>query len=57
MKTMENTEFNTKGGVDELLKICDSYLFKGEKRTNLEEYSSWIRENNEDMAETGIKEY
>lgn len=21
----------TKGGVDELLKICDSYLFKGEK--------------------------
>ena len=45
----------TKGGVDELLKICDSYLFKGEKRTNLEEYSSWIRENNEDMAKQALR--
>ena len=45
----------TKGGVDELLKICDSYLFKGEKRTNLEEYSSWIRENNEDMAKEALR--
>ena len=45
----------TKGGVDELLKICDSYLYKGEKRTNLNEYSNWIRTNNENMAKEALR--
>ena len=38
------------GGVDELLRRCNSYLFKGEIRTNLNEYANWIRQNNENMA-------
>ena len=45
----------TKGGVDELLKICNSYLFKGEVRTNLDEYANWIRENNENMAKDALR--
>ena len=45
----------TKGGVDELLKICNSYLFKGEIRTNLDEYANWIRENNENMAKDALR--
>ena len=45
----------TKGGVDELLKICNSYLFKGEVKTNLDEYANWIRENNEHMAKDALR--
>ena len=45
----------TKGGVDELLKICNSYLFKGEVKTNIDEYANWIRENNEDMAKDALR--
>ena len=45
----------TKGGVDELLARCNSYLFKGEVRTNLEDYSRWIRENNEKMATEALR--
>ena len=33
----------TKGGVDELLKICNSYLFKGQIKTDLDEYANWIK--------------
>ncbi len=45
----------TKGGVDELLKRCNSYLFKGEIKTNLDEYANWIRENNENMAKEALR--
>ena len=45
----------TKGGVDELLQICNSYLFKGDIKTNLKEYSEWIRENNENMAKEALR--
>ena len=45
----------TKGGVDELLKICNSYLYKGEIRTNLDEYANWIRTNNENMAKEALR--
>ena len=45
----------TKGGVDELLKICNSYLYKGEIRTNLDEYADWIRTNNENMAKEALR--
>ena len=45
----------TKGGVDELLRICNSYLFKGEVKYNLEDYAKWIRENNENMAKDALR--
>ena len=45
----------TKGGVDELLRICNSYLFKGEIRYNLEDYARWIRTNNENMAKDALR--
>ena len=45
----------TKGGVDELLRICNSYLFKGEVRYNLDDYAKWIRENNEHMAVEALR--
>ena len=38
-----------------MLKICNSYLFKGEIRTNLDEYANWIRENNENMAKDALR--
>ena len=45
----------TKGGVDELLKICNSYLYKGEKKTDLLQYSNIIREHNENMAKEALR--
>ena len=45
----------TKGGVDELLKCCNSFLYKGEIRTNLDSYAKWIRENNEKMAKEALR--
>ena len=45
----------TKGGVDELLRICNSYLFKGEVRYNLDDYAKWIRQNNEHMAKDALR--
>jgi len=45
----------TKGGVDELLRICNSYLFKGEVKYNLDDYAKWIRENNEHMAVDALR--
>ena len=45
----------TKGGVDELLRICNSYLFKGEVKYNLDEYAKWIRDNNEHMAVEALR--
>ena len=45
----------TKGGLDEILQKCDSYLNKGQKRTNLNEYAEWIRKNNEDMAKEALR--
>ena len=45
----------TKGGLDELLQRCNSYMYKGEKRTNLSEYSEWIRKNNEEMAKEALR--
>ncbi len=45
----------TKGGVDELLKRCDSYLFKGEIKQDLESYINQIREHNENMAKEALR--
>ena len=45
----------TKGGVDELLKCCNSFLYKGEVRTSINNYAKWIRENNEKMAKEALR--
>ena len=45
----------TKGGVDELLRICNSYLYKGEIKTDLSQYANCIREHNENMAKEALR--
>ena len=45
----------TKGGVDELLKRCKSYLYYGEIKNDLDEYSKTIREKNEEMAKEALR--
>ena len=45
----------TKGGVDELLKCCNSYIFNNEKKQDLEEYSKTIRQKNEEMAKEALR--
>ena len=45
----------TKGGVDELLKRCHSYLLKGEIKQDLDNYAVTIRENNEGMAKEALR--
>lgn len=45
----------TKGGLDEVLQKCDSYLYKGQKRTNINEYAEWIKTNNENMAKEALR--
>ncbi len=45
----------TKGGVDELLKRCNSYLLKGEIKQDLENYAVTIRQHNEKMAKEALR--
>ncbi len=45
----------TKGGVDELLKRCHSYLLEGEIKTDLEKYVVTIKEQNEVMAKEALR--
>lgn len=45
----------TKGGVDELLKRCHSYLLKGEIKQDLDNYAVTIREHNEGMAKEALR--
>ena len=45
----------TKGGVDELLKRCHSYLLNGEVKKDLDNYATTIREHNEDMAKEALR--
>ena len=45
----------TKGGVDELLKRCRSYLLKGEIKQDLENYKRTIQEHNEGMAKEALR--
>ncbi len=45
----------TKGGVDELLKRCHSYLLNGEEKQDLENYAVTIREHNEGMAKEALR--
>ena len=45
----------TKGGVDELLSICDSYILHGDIKNDLEEYKELIRKNNMNMAQNALR--
>ncbi len=45
----------TKGGVDELLKRCNSYLLNGEVKEDLENYTIKIKEHNENMAKEALR--
>ena len=45
----------TKGGVDELLNICNSYVENGEIKTDLNEYKEVIYKRNEDMARDALR--
>ena len=45
----------TKGGVDELLKRCNSYIINGEIRKDLANFIKLIDENNERMAKNALR--
>lgn len=45
----------TKGGVDELLKICKGYIKDGEVKEDLDEYSKLIKEHNKNMAKEALR--
>ena len=45
----------TKGGVDELLARCNSYLLNGEIKQDLESYAKIVRQNNEEMAKEALR--
>ena len=45
----------TKGGVDELLKRCNSHLENGEVKEDIEEYAKTIRQHNENMAKEALR--
>ena len=45
----------TKGGVDELLKKCTTYLLDGEIKQDLENYVTTIRKHNETMAKEALR--
>ena len=45
----------TKGGVDELLNNCNSYLSNGEIKQDLNEYTKTIKQENENMAKEALR--
>lgn len=45
----------TKGGVDELLHRCNSYILNGEIKKDLDKYSTLIKEHNENMAKDALR--
>ena len=45
----------TKGGVDELLSISNSYAINGEIKTDLENYKKVIHQRNQDMAQDALR--
>ena len=45
----------TKGGVDELLRICNRYQENGEIKTDLDKYKEVIYSRNEDMARDALR--
>lgn len=45
----------TKGGVDELLQNCNSYIIDGKIKKDLEQFKTNIYENNESMAKNALR--
>ncbi|MBR3163446.1 MAG: cation-translocating P-type ATPase [Clostridia bacterium] len=45
----------TKGGVDELLDICNSYIENGEIKTDLDNYKEVVYNRNRDMAKDALR--
>ena len=45
----------TKGGMDELICICNSYILNGEIKNNIEQYKDIITKNNEQMAKEALR--
>ena len=45
----------TKGGVDELLRICKGYISNGEIKQDVEKYAEIIREKNAEMAKEALR--
>ena len=45
----------TKGGVDELLKCCTTYMKNGERKSDLDNYKQRIEECNEKMAKGALR--
>ena len=45
----------TKGGVDELLRKSNTYLFNNEIKNDLDNYISTIKSNNEEMAKQALR--
>ena len=45
----------TKGGVDELLKICKGYVYHNEIKEDLDNYVVTIRQKNEEMAKEALR--
>ena len=45
----------TKGGIDELLSRCNSYVIEGKIHNDLDKYSDTIREENEKMAKDALR--
>ena len=45
----------TKGGVDELLRICKGYVYNHEIKNDLDNYAVTIRQKNEEMAKEALR--
>ena len=45
----------TKGGVDELLSRCNSYVINGNVNTDIDEYKKEIAKQNEEMAKSALR--
>lgn len=54
-KVGENFIVYTKGGVDELLKCCNSYQTEGTVNSDLENYKLKIQESNTEMAKNALR--
>lgn len=56
-KTQKQGEYivYTKGGVDELLRCCNTYQENGEVKSDLEDYKSLILSTNKNMAEKALR--
>ncbi len=59
MTTVNNQEGKyivyTKGGIDELLDRCNSYVIEGKIYNDIEKYSETIRKVNEEMAKEALR--